>query len=99
MNTRKEYDACLGIVQQVLRQWDPYSLLAGGAPQTEFDSEAVEVMTHVPRIHNAKDAALALSAVFSTSFEACGFSEAECHEAGAALFLGLVEAGFVRAQQ
>ena len=74
MKTRADHDHALSITREVLREWDPYSLVAGGAPYGEFDSEAAEFVTLIPQIHSAADAAAALSQVFSAAFTPADFS-------------------------
>jgi hypothetical protein len=95
MKTRAEYGRALDITRQVLREWDPFSLVAGGAPDDEFDSEATQFVTHIPQIHSATDAAEALSRVFSAAFEPAGFSAEACAPAGSKLFTRLSEAGLI----
>ena len=35
------------LVTRVIAEWDPYALLAGGAPRDEFDAEIASVATQV----------------------------------------------------
>jgi hypothetical protein len=99
MKTKGEYTAAMRLVQESLREWDPYCLLAGGAPTDEFADEAARVVTYVPQMHSTEDAATFISSVFSASFEAHSFSPADCSGVGRALFDRLLKAGFVHAQQ
>ena len=39
MKTKADYKLALQVVGAVVHEWDPYSLLAGGCPADEFDSE------------------------------------------------------------
>ncbi len=89
------YKRALEVVGSVVREWDPYALIAGGAPPDEFDSEIAAVVTQIPRIKTEKEAALALSRVFSSAFEAERFTPKECTEAGKKLFAALSANGFV----
>lgn len=98
MKTKADYVAALNLVKEVLREWDPYLLVVGGAPQDEFDGEAARVVTYIPRMHTAHDAAAALSEVFSVSFELKGFSPSDCADVGHSLFGRLVKAGLIHAQ-
>ena len=95
MKTRAEHDRALNITRELLREWDPYSLIAGGAPDDEFDSEAAQLVTHIPQIHSATDVAVALSEVFSRAFTPEDFSADACASAGAKLFARLSEARLV----
>jgi hypothetical protein len=89
------YQLALQVVGAVVREWDPYSLIAGGAPADEFDSEIAGVVAQLPRIKSEKEAALALSRVFSSAFEAERFTPEKCAEAGKKLFAALSANGFV----
>jgi len=89
------YNRALQAVGSVIREWDPYTLIAGGAPEDEFDSEIAGVVTQIPRIKTEKEAVLALSRVFSSAFEAARFTPEQCTEAGKKLFAALSTNGFV----
>jgi hypothetical protein len=71
---KADYKRALQVVGSVIREWDPYGLIAGGAPADEFDSEIAGVAAQVPRIKTEKEAVLALSRVFSSAFEAARFT-------------------------
>lgn len=83
------YKQAIEVVGLVVREWDPYSLIAGGAPEDEFDSEIASVVTQIPRIKTEKDAALALSRIFTSAFEAHRFTPEKCADAGKKLFAAL----------
>jgi len=72
MKTRADYDRALSIMHEAL-QWDPYSLIEGGAPCDEFDSEAAQLVSRIPQIHSPTDASVALSQVFFSGAHARGF--------------------------
>jgi Domain of unknown function (DUF1871) len=95
MHNRADYEKALVIVGSVVRAWDPYCLLEGGAPSDEFDAEIAQLVTHIPRISTPADAAQAISTVFSAAFEPGLFTPAQCAELGQELFARLVEAGLV----
>ena len=82
-------------VRAVIHRWDPYNLLRGGAPPDEFDSEIRRLVAQVPRIRSDKDAAHAVSRVFSPSFQRTGFTPDDCSAVGRELFSVLAEAGDV----
>lgn len=92
------YKRALELVGSVVREWDPYSLIAGGAPADEFDSEIAAVVTQIPRIKTEKEAVSALSRVFSSAFEADRFALEQCTDAGKKLFAALSANGFVAGQ-
>lgn len=96
MNTREDYRNAFQIVRSVIAEWDPFSLILGGAPTDEFDGEVTTLLTCIRGIHNSHDAAAAVSSVFSASFEPEAFPLEACSEVGAKLFARLSEAGLVR---
>jgi hypothetical protein len=53
------YKRALQVVGSVVREWNPYCLLAGGAPADEFDSEIAGVVAQIPRIKTEREAAFA----------------------------------------
>ena len=91
-----DYEAARSIVRSVIHGWDPYSLLAGGAPHDEWDDEIVRVVARVPEIEAAPDAARVVSEVFSTAFHPDEFSTTECTEVGQRLYHQLAESGLLR---
>ncbi len=93
--TKAAYKQMLQVVGSVIHEWDPYCLIAGGAPEDEFDWEIALVVAQIPRIKTEKDAVLALSRVFSPAFDAEGFTPELCTEAGKKLFAALRANGFV----
>jgi hypothetical protein len=95
MKTNADYKLALQVVGAVVREWDPYSLLAGGCPGDEFDSEIASMVSQIPRIKSEQDATLALSRVFSSGFETERFTHDKCHEAGVKLFAALLANGLI----
>jgi hypothetical protein len=88
---KRLYEKALEGVRCVIHEWDPYSLLAGGAPKDEFDSEISAVVGQLGRIHSAEDACHVISRVFSSSFEPDLFKLEHCRAVGKRLFDVLVE--------
>jgi hypothetical protein len=95
MKTRTDYEATLEIVRSVIAEWDPYSLLRGGAPKDEFDGEIAKIVTRVGNMHNPNDAAAAIADVFSSSFDGKAFDLVACAQVGAKLYRRLAQAGIV----
>lgn len=93
--SKAAYKTPLEVVGSVARAWDPYGLIAGGAPNNEFDSEIASVAALTSRIKTEKDAVLVLSRVFSSAFEAERFTPEHCAEAGKKLFAALSAHGLV----
>jgi hypothetical protein len=95
MKTRGDYDKALTVVGAFVRSWDPYCLLAEGAPADEFDAEIAKLVAHIPRISDPSSAANVISSVFSASFEAELFTPMHCAAQGEELFSTLLAAGLV----
>jgi Domain of unknown function (DUF1871) len=94
MRTREDYDRAVSIVRTVIAAWDPYALIGGGAPEDEFDREVAIVVTQIPRIASGRDAAMAVSRVFSGSLGEM-FTPEDCEEVGRRLFAALSSQGLV----
>ena len=90
MKDRSDYDQATEIIGGVIRAWDPYCLIAEGAPSDEFDSEIAKITARVRGFHSAADVARAVSDVFSASFgPGERFSESDCSEPADQIFQGL----------
>ncbi len=95
MKTRQDYERALLTIGEIIRAWDPYDLIAEGAPQDEFDAEIAQLTTQIPRIRTVDDAAQAISTVFSEAFGPDNFQVENCREVGRILYDGLVRSGFI----
>lgn len=95
IQSKADYKIAFALVQEVVSDWDPYSLIAAGAPSNEFDMEVAKVLARVPTILSEDDAATVLASVFRESFEPDQFSVESCAEVGRSLFLRLQAAGFL----
>jgi Domain of unknown function (DUF1871) len=98
-DAKLRYKELLALVGKVIADWDPYGLLAGGAPDDEFSSEIASVAAQVPRIKSSTDAAHAVSRVFSSSFDPEEFELTSCYGVGHHLFAALVADGFIVQRQ
>jgi hypothetical protein len=92
---REKYQRMWDVTASVIRAWDPYHLLSGGAPNDELDREITAVVSQIPRIRSVTDAASAISRVFSSSFEPHLFEPNSCAEVGKQLFSALSERGLI----
>jgi hypothetical protein len=92
---RTKYSHMWDVTAEVIRAWDPYGLLAGGAPHDEFDQEIASLVAQIPRMHSAADAEHAVSRIFSANFEADSFTVEVCSDVGKKLFAALSEQGLV----
>jgi hypothetical protein len=87
---RRDYEQALEIIGNVVRAWDPYCLIAEGAPPDQFDSEIAKVIARIPSFRSSNDVARALSEIFSESFgPEEQFSVADCSDPAAQIFLEL----------
>ena len=95
MQSRGDYDKAIAVVSLVIKDWDPYGLLADGAPDDEFDSEIASVVAQIPRIAGPTDAVHVVSRVFSGSFDPETFAPEYCSGVGERLHAALVEAELI----
>ena len=95
MRDRAEFERAVQVVRQVIREWDPYGLLASGAPADEFDAEIFLLVSRIPRITSEALAAQSVSEVFSAKFERDIFTPEACAETGRELFARLAAAGLL----
>jgi hypothetical protein len=94
----REREKIFDAVRSVIHEWDPYDLLAGGAPDDEFDSEISAVIRQLDRIHSARDASHVISRVFSSSFEPEPFQVEYCESVGKRLYEVLAVRGIIEGQ-
>lgn len=95
VKTKHDYQKGMEVIRAVIHEWDPYGLLASGAPQDEFDSEVASVVRQISRIKSENDAAHVLSRVFSSSFEAEFFEPKHCLKTGTRLYQALKQNGLL----
>jgi hypothetical protein len=95
---RREREKIFDAVRSVINEWDPYDLLASGAPDDEFGMEISAVILQLERIRSPLDASYAISRVFSSSFEPELFQVEHCQSVGKRLYLVLVEHGIIEGQ-
>lgn len=91
---KKQYKEVLALVAEVIKEWDPYALLAGGAPDDEFDSEVSLIVAQVPRITSPGHAAQVISRIFSSQFEPYLFTPDACAQVGERLYTKLKSHGY-----
>jgi Domain of unknown function (DUF1871) len=86
---RAKYQQLWDITAEVIRSWDPYDLIRGGAPRDEFDKEIALVVAQIRDMHSASDATRAISRIFSSSIDEASFTEQECSAVGEQLYVAL----------
>lgn len=96
MDERFERRKVLQVTREVIHAWDPFDLIANGAPTGEFDDEIARLVALVPHLCGPADASAAVSAVFLTAFEGEEFTPAACSEIGCGWYDRLRNAGLVQ---
>ena len=91
-----EYGKTMQVIGGVIRKWDPYSLIAGGAPANEFDPQVSSLMTYVDKFRSREDVVNALSAVFSRAFDPAKFTPAYCAAPGSEIHEELIRHGLIK---
>jgi hypothetical protein len=92
---RTKYQKMWDVTAGIIRDWDPYGLLGGGAPGDEFDREIASLVAQIPRIHSEADATQAIARIFASSFEAHSVTEETCSEVGKQLYAALAQQGLL----
>jgi uncharacterized protein DUF1871 len=82
------------ICRDAVAQWDPFSLLAGGAPADEYDLEISSLMPKLRNARSSSDVASAIAEVFGASFGA-SIGPDECANVAAGIYARLDSAGFL----
>jgi hypothetical protein len=91
MKTLADYERALDIIRNVVHRWDPYELLSAcHCPKDEFDHEIAKLVTRISRIRSEADTILAISQVFSSSFNPNDFQVADCAKVGSELYSALM---------
>jgi hypothetical protein len=86
MPQQTRHERITAAVREVILRWDPYGLLACGAPLDEFDTEIAVVAQRAGEIHSIDDATKLLSSVFSATFGPEDFQSIDCAAAGTDLY-------------
>ena len=97
MKDRRDYEQAIEIIGDVIRAWDPFSLIAEGAPPDEFDSLIAKITARVPTFRRPSDVAEAISGVFSASFGSESFSPTDCARPAEQIFTELGRAQLLSA--
>jgi hypothetical protein len=99
MNTKgpkaSENNNLVSAIRSVILEWDPYHLIADGAPHDEFDGEISRIAARSAEIRGPEDGVRIISEVFSRSFEPEAFTPKLCKEAARRLFNALNSAGVI----
>ena len=97
MKDRRDYQRAIEIIGEVIRAWDPYCLIAEGAPSDEFDDQIAKITAKVPTFLSSSDAAQVISSVFSASFRPDTFSASDCAGPAETIFTRLGHANLLSA--
>ncbi|MGZ3687308.1 MAG: hypothetical protein ACXVBW_03350 [Bdellovibrionota bacterium] len=75
---KKKYSELADIVREVINKSDPYSLLAGGSPPDEFDSEISKIVPEAIKPSTNREFAAHIAKVFGDSFGHKDFTVENC---------------------
>lgn len=89
---KKDFKKCVEIVRESIHRIDPYSLLDGGSPDDEFDSEISSIASQLDRVGSGRDAAHTIARVLNSSFSESHKPE-EFEVEGNIIFEALVKNG------
>lgn len=95
MTTNMNYENVFQLLKEEVITWDPYCLIDGGAPQSEFDTEVSSLATYIPKIENEQDLAHAVSKVFGKAFSASHFTPEKCKDFAKTLYERLKDSGLI----
>jgi hypothetical protein len=95
MQTRAQYDQTFQLVREVIASWDPYSLIAGGAPPDEFDDEVARLVARLRGATSSTDVAEAVLRIFGEAFGESGFDVGSCSEVGQQIYSRISAAGLL----
>lgn len=76
----------IAVTTAIINDWDPYGLIAGGAPKDEFEAEASRIVAKARDAQTPDALARLVSEVFSSSFEPERFSVETCLPVATRLF-------------
>ena len=65
---KNDHKKVQAIVRESIHRIDPYSLLAGGSPDDEFDSEIKSIVGQLQRCGSGRDVAHAIARTLTSSF-------------------------------
>jgi hypothetical protein len=65
---KHDYKKAQKIVRESIHRIDPYSLLEGGSPDDEFDSEINSIVGQLQRCGSGSDVAHAIAHILTSSF-------------------------------
>ena len=68
MRTMRNFKRTHGIVRESIHRIDPFSLLEGGSPDDEFDSEIMSIVGQLHRCGSGRDISHAIARVLTSSF-------------------------------
>jgi hypothetical protein len=95
MRTSRDYRKAIEIVRAEISAWDPYALLAGGAPVDEFDAEVSEIVAGLAGTRTAGELASLVANVFRASFDDSSFDVATCSDVASRIMRALDERSIV----
>lgn len=92
------YQNAITVTAAVVNEWDPYSLISGGAPKDEFAGEVSQIVAKAHEANTPEALARVISEVFSVSFEPEPITVEACLPVATRLFEELKASGFVESK-
>ena len=68
MKTKQDFKHAVEILREAINEIDPYSLLASGSPDDEFENEINSIASQLSSCESGKDIAHTIARVFTSSF-------------------------------
>jgi hypothetical protein len=95
LRTRDDYDRAIAVTREVVHAWDPYDLIAGGAPADEFDDEIARMVARLPKIADPATAGQHVEDIFTAQFGRGVLDRKEADAIGERWFAALRQAGLL----
>lgn len=80
------YREALTVATAVINDWDPFGLVAGGAPKDGFEGEVSCIVAKAREAHTPEVQAIVVSEVFSSCFGPAAFPVKACFPVASRLF-------------
>jgi hypothetical protein len=95
VRTRGQYDQALAICRDAIAHWDPFALLAGGAPPDEYNAEVSSLVPKLSGARSGDDVARAIEEVFGSGFGRDQVYPGNCAKVAAIVYAQLKAAGLL----
>ena len=96
MRTTADHQKAVQVIRAIINKWDAYGLIAGGAAGNEFEEQIDGIVTFLPRIRSREDMAMAISKIFSRTYDPEKFTPQFCTTVGNELYEALARQGVIK---